>query len=669
MLGLVLVCAAALLVNACAAAAFSQRPDGARRVYAICLGLCVLLVMLALGLLFDPAGQPATLLLPIGLPRVGMHFNCDSLSAVFLVIVNLAGAAASLYGLGLAGEEPEPYRVLVFFPAFLAGMTLVVLAADAFTFLVAWEFMSLASWALVNAHHHESRNTRAGYVYLLMASFGTLALLLAFGLLAGPDGHYDFAAMRAGAVGLQAPAMVFLLVLAGAGSKAGLVPLHVWLPLAHPAAPSHVSALMSAAMTKVAIYGFIRIVFDLLGPPPVWWSIVIIVIGGLSALLGVLNATMQRDLKKLLAHSTVENVGIIFVALGLALAFKANGMAPAAALALTAGLLHCFNHALFKSLLFLGAGAVLRATGERDIERLGGLIHRMPHTSFAFLGGCMAIAALPPLNGFASEWLIFQSILRSPDLPQWGLKLLAPAAGVVLALSAALAAGCFVRAFGITFLGRARTAAADRAREVGRAAQAAMVLLLALCLLAGVLPGLFVDALAGVCLALTGATLPPQAGIAWLSIVPVADGRNSYNGLLVFAFIAMSALAAVASIHRFASRRIRRAAAWDCGFPDADPATQYSAASFAQPIRRVYGEIVFAVDERLHMPAPGALSPARLDLVLNDRLWQAIYRPLIALVSSAARRLNHLQFLTIRAYLSLVFAALVGLLFMVAVWA
>ncbi len=494
-------------------------------------------------------------------------------------------------------------------------------------------------------------------------------MLLAFGLLAGPDGQYDFAAMRLGAASLPAPAMVFLLVLAGAGSKAGLVPLHVWLPLAHPAAPSHVSALMSAAMTKVAIYGFIRIVFGLLAPPPVWWSIVILVIGGFSALLGVLNATMQRDLKKLLAHSTVENVGIIFVALGLSLAFQANGMALAAALALTAGLFHCLNHALFKSLLFLGAGAVLRATGERDIERLGGLIHRMPRTSFAFLGGCLAIAALPPLNGFASEWLIFQSILRSPDLPQWGLKLLAPAAGVVLALSAALAAGCFVRAFGITFLGRPRTAAADRAREGGQAAQAAMFALLALCLLAGVLPGLFVDALAGVSLALTGASLPPQAGIAWLSIVPLADGRNSYNGLLVFAFIALSALAAAASIHRFASHRIRRAAAWDCGFPDQDPATQYSATSFAQPIRRVYGEIAFAIDERLDMPAPGALRPARLDLTLNDRLWRAIYRPLIAAVTNAARRMNHLQFLTIRAYLSLVFAALVGLLFVVAVWA
>jgi len=463
--------------------------------------------------------------------------------------------------------------------------------------------------------------------------------------------------------------VVFLLVFAGAGSKAGLVPLHIWLPLAHPAAPSHVSALMSAAMTKVAIYGFIRIVFDLLGPPAVWWSIVIIGFGGASALIGVLNASMQRDLKKLLAHSTVENVGIIFIGLGLALAFKANGMALATALALTASLFHCLNHALFKSLLFLGAGAVLRASGERDIERLGGLIHRMPKTSFAFLGGSMAIAALPPLNGFASEWLIFQAILRSPDLPQWGLKLLAPAAGVVLALSAALSAGCFVRAYGIAFLGRPRTPAADRASEAGPAALAALFGLLALCLLAGTLPGLFIDAMAAASQALTGVALPRQATMAWLSLMPVAAGRNSYNGLLVFLFIAMSALTAAALIHRFASHRVRRASAWDCGFPDSDPATQYSAASFAQPIRRVFGEIAFAVDERLDMPAPGSLSAARLELILTDRLWQSFYRPLIGAVGYVARRLNHLQFLTIRAYLSLVFAALVGLLFVVAVWA
>src|SRR5208282_4192945 len=349
----------------------------------------------------------------------------DALAAFFLVVVNLGGGAASLFALGYGHHETAPHRVLPFYPAFLAGMNLVVLADDAFTFLLCWEFMSLSSWALVMSHHRDPENRRAGYIYLLMASFGTLALVLAFGLLAGPDGGYAFAAIRAaGHPATLIAALVLVLVLLGAGSKAGLVPLHVWLPLAHPAAPSHVSALMSGVMTKVAVYGFIRIVFDLLGEPSWWSSMIVLTLAGATAVMGVLYALMQHDLKRLLAYHTVENIGIIFIGLGLALAFRTNGMEWAAALAFTAALFHVFNHSLFKSLLFFGAGAVLNSTGERDMERLGGLIHRMPLASFAFLVGCVAISALPPLNGFVSEWLTFQAILLSPELPQWGLKIL-----------------------------------------------------------------------------------------------------------------------------------------------------------------------------------------------------------------------------------------------------
>ncbi len=302
------------------------------------------------------------LILPLGLPWQGAHFRLDALAAFFLAVVNLSGAAASLYGLGAGRHEPAPLRVLPFFPAFLAGMNLVVLAADAFTFLLSWEFMSLASWALVMAHHQVSDNARAGYIYLLMASFGTLALLLAFGVLAGPAGGYDFAAIRAGQHTPLTAALVLSLALLGAGSKAGLVPLHVWLPLAHPAAPSHVSALMSGVMTKVAVYGFVRIVLDLLAEPSWWASMVVLFLGGVTAVLGVLYALMQHDLKRLLAYHTVENIGIIFIGLGLTLAFQVNDMSWAAALALTAALFHVLNHSLFKSLLFFGAGAVLTAT-------------------------------------------------------------------------------------------------------------------------------------------------------------------------------------------------------------------------------------------------------------------------------------------------------------------
>jgi formate hydrogenlyase subunit 3/multisubunit Na+/H+ antiporter MnhD subunit len=661
-----LFCVAAFLSLSPIAVVLSRSPRASGVVYASCLIVTLTLAVVGGMCLI---GQPTSrITLPLGLPWLGAHFRVDALSAFFLVVVNLGGAAASLFALGYGQHEQSPERVLPFYPTYLAGMNLVVMADDAFSFLVAWEFMSLTSWALVVAHHQERENLRAGYVYLLMAGFGTLALLLAFGLLAGNDGNYLFESIRLAQPTAGVAAMVLVLALIGAGSKAGVVPLHAWLPLAHPAAPSHVSALMSGVMTKVAVYGFVRIAFDLLGPPVWWWSMLVLVIGGATAVMGVLYALMQHDLKRLLAYHTVENIGIIFIGLGLALAFKAYGMADAAALALTAGLLHVFNHSVFKSLLFFGAGAVLNSTGERDMEHLGGLIHRMPQTAFAFLVGCVAISALPPLNGFVSEWLTFQAILLSPQLPSWGLKFLVPAVGALLALSAALAAACFVKAFGISFLGRPRTPAAADASETDSHSLAAMFFLSALCLVAGVLPGIFIDALAPVTNALLGVSMPHQAGLDWLTIVPVAESRSSYNGLLVFVFIVMSGWIAAIAIHRLASDKLRRGPAWDCGYPDPSPATQYTASSFAQPIRRVYGTAVFRAREIGDMPPPGDARPARLTVEIRDLIWDAAYAPIAVFIDYATGRLNVLQFLTIRRYLTLVFSALVLLLLVLAIW-
>jgi formate hydrogenlyase subunit 3/multisubunit Na+/H+ antiporter MnhD subunit len=658
---------AALLSIALLAILVCRSRAGGPTIYAACLAVSLIILGIAVAQLIA-GGAAVTLRLPIGLPWVGANFRLDALAALFLAVVDLGAAGASLFALGYGRHEQSPARVLPFYPAFLGGMNLVILADDAFTFLVSWEFMSLSSWALVMAHHENTENRRAGYVYIMMAGFGTLALLLAFGLLAGPHGNYAFAGMADVVRAEWAPGLILLLVLLGAGSKAGVVPLHVWLPLAHPAAPSHVSALMSGVMTKVAIYGFVRIVFDLMGSPAWWWSIVVLAVGGISAVLGVLSALMQRDLKRLLAYSTIENVGIIFIGLGLALAFKANGMTAAAALAFTAALLHVINHSLFKSLLFFAAGAVLTATGERDIEKLGGLIQRMPQVAFLALGGCIAISALPPLNGFVSEWLIFQAILLSPDLPQWGLKLMVPAVGAMLALSAALSAACFVRAYGITFLGRARSPAAVSASETDGFSRAAMGVLLALCLLFGLLPGIVIDVLAPITQRLAGQAMPPQTGIAWMSIVPIAQSRSSYNGLLVFVFITISTLVVIEIIHRFASRAVRRGPAWDCGFPDPSPATQYTADSFAQPIRRVFGPVVFQLREHVDMPPPGDARPARLTVTLRDLAWDAIYVPTGNAVRVTADKLNTLQFLTIRQYLSLVFVALVALLLGISIW-
>jgi hydrogenase-4 component B len=667
MLSAALTCAAVLLALAVLAVLVARSPYASRLIYAACMLATAVSLAAALTHLLA-ARVPEALTLPVGLPWLGAHLRLDALSAFFLAVVDLGAMTASLFAIGYGEHESAPQRVVPFFPAFLAGMTLVVLADDAFTFLLSWEFMSLTSWALVISHHRVPENVRASYIYLLMASFGALALLLAFGLLAGSDGLYSFAQMRAAHPAAATGALVLLLVLIGAGSKAGLVPLHAWLPLAHPAAPSHVSALMSGVMTKVAVYGFVRIVFDLAGTPSWWWSIVILTVAGITTVMGVLYALMQHDLKRLLAYHTVENIGIIFIGLGLALAFKSQGVLFAAALALTAALLHVFNHSLFKSLLFFGAGAVLTATGERDMEHLGGLIHRMPQTAFVFLIGCAAISALPPLNGFVSEWLTFQAILLSPQLTSWGLKLLVPAIGALLALSAALAAACFVKAYGITFLGRPRTRAAESASETDWFSRVAMMILASLCLLAGILPGLFIDALAPVGSLLIGKSMPAQIGAQWLSIVPIAESRSSYDGLLVFLFMTASGTLAAFAIHRLASDRLRRAPAWDCGYPDASVVTQYSATSFAQPIRRVFGSVVFRARETVEMAPPDDARPARLTVELHDPICEWIYAPLAAAIDVAADRLNHLQFLTIRQFLTLVFCTLVILLLVLALW-
>ncbi len=645
----------------------ARRALGTRLVYAACAAVCAALAGVALLGLLAPGAGLESVEIPVGLPLGRTVLGLDPLSAAFAVIVNLAAAIVSGYAIGYGAHAREPLRVVPFYPAFIAGMNLVLLAQDAFSFLVGWELMSLASWALVLSEHRAAENRHAALVYLIMASGGALTLLLAFGLLAGPHGGYSFEAIRRVSSAGVGP-IVLLLALLGAGSKAGLVPLHAWLPLAHPAAPSHVSALMSAVMTKVAVYGFVRLVFDLAGPPAWWWSVPVLLIAAVTALLGVLYALMEHDLKRLLAYHTVENIGIIFIGLGLALAFEASGLRAAAALAFAAAIFHVFNHSLFKSLLFMGSGAVLNATGERDMEHLGGLIKAMPVTAVAFLAGCIAISALPPFNGFVSEWLTFQAILLSPQLPQWVARLLVPAVGATLACSAALAAACFVKAFGMSFLGRPRTKAASAAAETDRFSQIAMLLLALLCLLAGILPGFVLDSLGAVTQLAVGERLAPQSAQAWMRIVPVDIHRSAYSGLFVFVMILLAAAATAFVVRRVASHALRRSPAWDCGFPDASPATQYTAGSFAQPIRRVFGSVVFRAREAVAMPKPGDTAVARLQVELHDTVWDVLYAPIIRLVAATAERLNRMQFLTIRNYLTLVFAALVALLIIVGTW-
>ena len=458
---LFLLCDVALLVLAVIAVLLRGRSAAASIVYGGALVLSLALLAGALVHMVTDA-SPDAIVLPIGLPWIGANFRLDALSAFFLVVINLGAAAASLYGIGYGRHEHEPQRVLPFFPAFLAGMNLVLLADDAFTFLASWEFMSLASWALVMAHHQERDNTRAGFVYIVMASLGTMALLLAFRsarrarrrlCFCGNTGERRDAGPRRSRAwpcvgrrrveGWPCPAARLAATRASRRAKPRIrlderrhdQGCGLWLR-AH--------RLRSAGSRR-----------------PGGGALPVMALGAGTAVLGVLHALMQNDLKRVLAYSTIENIGLIFAGLGLALAFKANGFGGAAALAATAALFHALNHAIFKSLLFFGAGAILTSTGERGMERLGGLLNRMPATGLFVLIGSMAISALPPLNGFASDWLLLQSILLSPQLPQWALKILAPAVGATLALAAALAAACFVRVFGIAFLGRPRSPLAE----------------------------------------------------------------------------------------------------------------------------------------------------------------------------------------------------------------
>ena len=649
------------------AAIFYRSRRALSSVYLVCIAAAVLAALSGLAAVIGTTDS--AIRLPLGLPSTGLHLRLDELSAFFGLIINVGILVASIYGTGLDRERDLTGRIEPFYPAFAAAMNLVLLADDAFAFLFSWELMSLSSWALVLARHKDAENRHAGHVYLVMAAIGTASLLFVFGGLAGVAGNYSFASIRAAAPGPLVTGLVLAGAIFGTGSKAGIVPLHAWLPLAHPAAPSHVSALMSGVMTKVAIYGLIRIVFDLLGPPVWWWALPFLLLGSVTAVMGLLYAVFDRDLKCVLAYSTVENIGIIFVGFGLALAFKASGLAAAAAVAMAATLLHCLNHSWFKSLLFLGAGAVLHGTGRRDFDGLGGLIHRMPVTAGLWLAGVMSISALPPFNGFVSEWLLFQSVLAGPAFPEPILRFMSPAVGAMLALAAALAAACFVRAFGIVFLGRPRSAEAAEGHEASTPQLAAMAILAGLCLLGGLFGGLTVSLIQPLLLILAGAPFPGAgAGPTPFSLVAFDAARSTYDAPTIAIFLLISGGLTALLVHWFSHRLTRRSPPWDCGFPDPSPLTQYTASSFAQPLRRVYGTTAFGASDNVDMPEPGDLRPARLTVKLHDYAWEALYAAPGNAVVRLSERLNTLQFLTIRRYLTLMFSALIVLLLIAAVW-
>jgi hydrogenase-4 component B len=520
--------------------------------------------------------------------------------------------------------------------------------------------MALSSYFLVTAQHSLPEIRRAGFLYLLIAHLGAIAILLSFGVMQGGRWQFTFDAMRGAHLSPQWASVAFLLALTGFGAKAGLVPLHVWLPEAHPAAPSPVSALMSGVMLKTAVYGALRVSFDLLGHEQWWWGLVPLALGLFAALFGAVFAAVQTDMKRLLAYSSIENLGIIFTALGLALVFRGAGMLALAALALIALLYHSLNHAFIKSLLFLGTGAVLHSTGERNLGRLGGLIHRMPWVAALTLVGALAMSGLPPLNGFVSEWLLLQAFLFAHQVPRPFINMLLPLGAALLVLAAALAAYVMVKFFGVTFLGRPREAGLARAHDAGVLERVGLVWLALGCLALGLLPTYVIGALRPVVEQL-GAALPPGPPSPWWLLAPVPGRQVSYSPIVFFLAIAAIVMVTVLAVRLFYHGHRRAARAWDCGFGELTPRMQDTAEGFGQPIRHIFGSF-FAITREL--PSPFDRAP-RYGVTVADRIWHGLYLPLGSLVQRATDAVAWLQQGRIATYLLYSFVTLVLLLALV----
>jgi formate hydrogenlyase subunit 3/multisubunit Na+/H+ antiporter MnhD subunit len=624
------------------------------------LSALVSLILAAAGL-WALAVSPNTMVLPLGLPDLPFHLRLDPLSAFFLILLGGASFGVSLFSAGyfrtMAGGTLG--LLCLQYHLFLVGMTLVLLADDAYMFMVAWETMALSSYFLVTTDHAVPDIRKAGYLYLLIAHVGAISILLSFGVMQGGNGigAYTFDAMRAAHLTSFWSSVAFLLALVGFGAKAGVLPLHVWLPEAHPAAPSPVSALMSGVMLKTAIYGILRVTFDLLGPQLWWWGVLALALGLITAVFGVMFAAVQGDMKRLLAYSSIENIGLLLVGIGLTIIFHVYGKDALAALSLTATLYHSLNHAFFKSLLFVGTGSILHATGERNMGRLGGLIHRMPWAAVLMLIGVLAISGLPPLNGFGSEWLLLQAFLLSPGLPNSYINMLVPVAAAVIALAAALAAYVMVKFYGVIFLGQPREKSLEHAHDAGVWKRIGMSWLALGCVGLGLAPVFVVHQIDYVSQMLIGSGLG-NAASNWVFLAPVDTERASYSPLYFLLAVLGVMLLTIVLVRRMYHGRVRRSAPWDCGFPAQNARMQDTAEGFGQPIRRIF-EPFFKIEREV--PSPFDTHP-RYHGETEDRLWYVLYEPIKHLTEKLSSLASLLQHGRIHLYLTYTFVTLVVLL-------
>ncbi|HXZ95643.1 MAG TPA: hydrogenase 4 subunit B [Burkholderiales bacterium] len=611
---------------------------------------------------------PQQMTLPLGLPDLPFHLRVDPLAGFFLMLLGSVSAGISVYAAGYFRSETAGRLSLIGlqYHVFLASMAFVILADDAYLFMVAWETMALSSYFLVTTDHKLPAIRSAGFLYLLIAHIGAIAILLSFGVMHGGHGDYSFSTLRAAHLQPFWATVAFLLAFFGFGAKAGMIPLHAWLPEAHPAAPSPVSALMSGIMLKTAIYGMVRVIYDLIGGVRWEWGMLVLAIGAGTTLFGVLYALMQHDLKRLLAYHSVENIGIILLGLGMSMVFIGFGHPVAGALGLIAALYHTLNHAVFKGLLFLGAGSILHSTGLRNLNDMGGLIRNMPKTAFYFLIGALAISALPPLNGFVSEWLTFQTALQASVLENSVVRSLVPLFAAMLALAGALTAMCFVKVYGIAFLGQPReaehavgTPSADHSGDAGAMERFGMAWLAASCFVLGLFPTSFLLMLNRICAQLTGHGLSDQAlESSWLWLVPTSSEQASYSPIIFLVVIIAVTLLTFLLVRHFYHGRVRFADPWDCGFPEQTSRMQDTADAFGQPIRHVFGPIYLM---QRYMPDPDDPAP-RFSLKIEDRHWYWVYLPVARLAEYVSSKIALLQQGKISIYLLYSFFTLIALL-------
>lgn len=665
---LVLAAFGVLLASGCAALLAARQPGLSARLASVGAVIAAL-VGLPAALMYALRGLSTEVELDWGtLGRVVL--GLDPLSAVFLVPIFVLGSLAAVYGrgyleLGHAGADHSARRNDVgprvgahwfFFNLLLAAMTVVVLARHAVLFLIAWEVMSVAAFFLVTFEDRDDRVRDAGWTYLVATHIGTAFLLALFLLLARASGSFDLT--RIGTLPAGVASIVFVLALLGFGAKAGFFPLHVWLPDAHPAAPSHVSALLSAVMIKTGIYGILRVLTLLvpaLGVPPAWWGWTLVAIGAVTGVLGVLLALGQHDIKRVLAYSSVENIGIVALGLGcgvLGVAFQAPAVAV---LGFGGALLHVWNHALFKGLLFLGAGAVAHATGTRELDRLGGLAKRMPTTGGSFLLGAAAIAGVPPLNGFLGELVILLAAFSAlTTLPAAGAVVPALAVIAALALISGLAVACFARVVGIAFLGKPRSAEAASAHEVTRTLRVPMIVLAALCVLVGVaLPADWIVALGRAVFG--GVEHVGDSSIVGFGVILL--------GLRLVLLVGAVVLGGLALVRRglLIGREVGSSPTWDCGYAAPTTRMQYTASSFSAPLVELFGGLL---RRRMRGERPSGMFPHATTLVTEtpELVAERGYRPAFALLAALAERAHVLQEGRVQLYVLYVAVTLAALL-------